>query len=92
MSPLYVYGCKDIDHPTKEVRHGIEEVIQTLFCDICGQPMHRIPQAFRLNVPPADSGQRNAKEIHGYLKSKWKANKERREANEYEKRKAQERK
>ena len=87
----YVYGCSDKSHPTVEVEHSWKEVVQ-LSCDVCGQPMHKIPQAFRLNVPPADSGQRNAKEIHGYLKSKWKANKERREANEYEKRKAQERK
>ena len=86
----YIYGCSDKNHPIVEVSHSWKEVV-SLSCDVCGQPMKRIPQAFQMRIPPSDSGQSNAKEKQGYLKSKWKANKERREANEYEKRKAQER-
>lgn len=87
--PTYVYGCKDRNHPTTEVSHSIKEVI-LLSCEVCGERMHRVPQVFQMSVPPADSGQRNAKEIAGYLKSKWRANKARREANEYTRRKAKE--
>ena len=85
----YVYGCKNKEHPTKTLVHSWREVVFTL-CEICNQPMHKIPQPFRLNVPPADSGQRNAKEIAGYLKSKANKNQARREANEAERRHARE--
>lgn len=85
----YVYGCKNKEHPTKILIHSWREVVFTL-CEICDQPMHKIPQPFRLNVPLADSGQRNAKEIYGHLKSKGEKNKARREAGEAARRHAQE--
>lgn len=87
----YIYGCKNKEHPTVEVSHSWKEVVN-LSCGVCGQPMQRIPQVFKINVPPADSGMRNAKEISGYLKSKARQNKARREANEWERRTAKERK
>jgi len=64
--------------------------VVNLSCGECGQPMHRIPQGFQLRVPHADSGQRNATEIYGYLNSKRLANKSRREAEEAARRKAKE--
>jgi len=90
MSPLYVYGCENKDHPTKEIRHGIKEVIQSLLCDMCGQPMKRIPQVVNASFPNADSGIRNAKEITSFLVERRNKNKARMEAREYTKRKAQE--
>lgn len=86
---IYVYGCKDRNHPTVEVSHGMKEVIH-LSCSVCGQPMHKIPQAFNAHFPNADSGIRNAKEITSYLKEKRNKNKARVEAGEYSRRKAQE--
>ena len=90
MSPLYIYGCTNKDHPTKEVRHGMREVISSLVCSMCGQPMNRIPQAFQISVPPADSGQRKAREVTDFLKTRAAKNKARQEASEYNRRKAQE--
>ena len=85
----YVYGCKDKTHPTKEVIHSIKEVVH-LWCEVCRQPMIRIPQPFRISIPPADSGQRNAREVTDFLKTRASKNKARQEASEYNYRKAQE--
>jgi len=87
---IYVYGCNDKNHPTVEVSHGMKEVITSLSCSVCGQPMHKIPQVFNAHFPNADSGIRNAKEITSYLKEKRNKNKARVEAGEYSRRKAQE--
>lgn len=86
---IYVYGCSDRNHPIVEVSHGMKEVIH-LSCDVCGQPMKRIPQVFNAHFPNADSGIRNAKEITSFLKEKRNKNKARVEAGEYSRRKAQE--
>lgn len=86
---IYVYGCKDRNHPTKEIRHGMKEVIH-LSCSVCGQPMKRIPQVVNASFPNADSGIRNAKEITSFLVERRNKNKARMEAREYTKRKAQE--
>jgi len=82
--PMYVYRCED-GHET-EVRHGMLEVIHIL-CPVCGGRMNRRPQAFQFNFKIEDSGQRNAKEINAHLETKYRANKERREIDEYNHRK-----
>jgi hypothetical protein len=67
----------------------MKEVIH-LSCQVCDQPMHKIPQAFNAHFPNADSGIRNAKEITSFLVERRNKNKARMEAREYTKRKAQE--
>ena len=86
---IYVYGCVNKNHPTVEVSHAMKEVVK-LSCDVCGQPMHKIPQAFNAHFPNADSGVRNAKEITSFLIEKRNKNKARIEASEYSRRKAKE--
>lgn len=45
--PVYVYGCdEDKGHERVEVAHGMGESV-TMFCQVCGAGMHRVPQAFR---------------------------------------------
>lgn len=82
--PIYVYRCK-AGHKT-EVQHGMKEVISIL-CAECGGEMHRVPQAFNWAYKIEDAGQRNAKEINAHLETNYRANKERREIDEYNHRK-----
>lgn len=51
--PTYVYGCKDKDHSTVEMIHGMFDVID-MRCTTCGQAMHRVPQRTRFYTNPAD--------------------------------------
>lgn len=88
--PVYVYACPTHKDLEQIIVHGMTEVVDVV-CPICGEICQKKPQVFAWNAPPADSGQRNAREIHGYLMEKYRANKERREANEFEYAKAQER-
>lgn len=47
--PEYVYGCKDKEHPKKEVTHSVKED-PVIKCDTCGEVMHRVPQPFRYTL------------------------------------------
>jgi len=44
----YIYGCEDKSHPRQTIIHGMGEQIRVI-CLLCGKPMHRIPQAPRVN-------------------------------------------
>jgi hypothetical protein len=46
--PEYIYGCDDKTHPRQTIIHGMTQVVRVI-CLKCGQPMHRIPQAARVN-------------------------------------------
>jgi hypothetical protein len=50
--PTYVYACSDPEHPRQEVVHRMSEIVE--ICCACGQPMHRVPQAFRWGFKPFD--------------------------------------
>lgn len=51
--PLYNYGCKNKDHPRVELAHSWDDIGIEVFCSVCGQPMHRIPQAFTWSWHPS---------------------------------------
>lgn len=77
--PTYVYTCKT-GHTT-ELAHRFTEIVGA-WCPECGGRMHRRPQLVTALIPPVDAGLRRTMEIHSYLKGKYHANKERREAND----------
>ena len=79
--PIYVYRCAD-GH-VQEIRHGMNSGAHFV-CSMCGKSLARVPQAVSFNIRIEDAGQRKAKEINAYLGEKYRSNKERREANEYE--------
>lgn len=83
--PLYVYRCAD-GH-TQEIRHGMNNTLHFV-CPTCGKSLARVPQAVSFNIRIEDAGQRNAKEINAHLEAKYRANKERREIDDYNHRKA----
>jgi hypothetical protein len=48
----YVYGCKDREHPRVDVVHGMTED-PDIWCAVCGEKMHRIPQSFTWGWHPS---------------------------------------
>lgn len=85
--PVYVYRCPN--KHTTEISHGMTAIVG-VWCDTCGERMQRAPQKFSLSIPPSAPGMKSALEVHDHLKTKWKKNKERREINEQNQRKARE--
>lgn len=79
--PLYVYRCAN-GH-TQEIRHGMNNTLHFV-CPTCGKSLARVPQAVSFNIRIEDAGQRKAKEINAHLEERYRSNKDRREANEYE--------
>lgn len=79
--PTYVYRC-DNDH-RQEITHTMS-FGGHFVCPKCGKSMKRVPQVVKFAFAIMDAGQKNAKEINSYLEEKYKNNKARREANQYE--------
>ena len=51
--PVYVYACKEKEHPTIEITHGYHDD-PVITCDACDEVMHRRPQSFRFTFGSAN--------------------------------------
>ena len=87
--PVYVYACKADRAHRVEVAAGMFDKVG-VWCPDCGERMTRMPghASFVMQV---DGERRRALDVHGYLKEKYNKNKERREINDAQYRKAAER-